>query len=276
MQESDLVGLHEIAEIAGVSSPAVANWRKRNIDFPKPVAELKSGPVFRAYEIRAWLRRRKESGDFMGKSLVRVGLRLLEFECGVQSNVDDSHSAELVDYELSRTAGQAARLAMLVRGQDVIEDEQRLKKVAAIELGMTPPEYGAARQLLVEADLLEDRQTRLGKRVLNEKVNRLDHADNYRRIGELWVSSGHRTAKEEALIYTLDTLIQAPTEVSEIEPLQAVGKGDRGSCAGAWKQRRGDREARPAESDLLLAAAVGCEPQEPRGISKVCRPNVLQ
>ena len=57
-----------------------------------------------------------------------------------------SHSAELVDYELSRTAGQAARIAMLIRGQDVIEDELRLKKVAAIELGMTPPEYMEARR----------------------------------------------------------------------------------------------------------------------------------
>lgn len=57
--QNDLVGINEIAEIAGVSRQAVANWRARFPDFPKPLADLKAGPVFRATLIRAWLRRRK-------------------------------------------------------------------------------------------------------------------------------------------------------------------------------------------------------------------------
>jgi len=222
-----LIGLYEIAELAGVSPPAVANWRTRNANFPKPAADLKSGPVFRAHEVRAWLRRRKESDNDMGKDPVRVGLRLLELECAIQANVDDSHSAELVDYEVSRTAGQAARLAMLIRGQDVIEDELRLKKLAAIELGISPPEYAAAMRLLMEGDLVEERTTRLGKRVLNEKVNRLVHADNYRRIGELWLNRDKRSVKEESLIYTLDRVIQSPTEVDQIDALRNLKIPDR-------------------------------------------------
>jgi chromosome partitioning protein len=55
----DLIGINEIAEIAGVSRQAVANWRVRFADFPKPLADLKAGPVFRARPIRAWLRKRK-------------------------------------------------------------------------------------------------------------------------------------------------------------------------------------------------------------------------
>lgn len=54
----DLVGLFEIAQMASVSPPAVANWRKRSADFPKPVAQLKSGPVFRKADVRAWLKRK--------------------------------------------------------------------------------------------------------------------------------------------------------------------------------------------------------------------------
>jgi hypothetical protein len=163
----------------------------------------------------------------MSMDSLRIGLRLLEFECGVHANVDDSHSAELVDYEMSRTAGQSARLAMLIRGQDVIEDERRLKKVAAIELGMTPPEYEAAKQMLIEIDLIEERTTRLGKRVLNEKVNRLNHADNYRRVGELWLNRSCRTPKEEALIYTIDQVVQAPAEVDQIDALHDLKRPDR-------------------------------------------------
>lgn len=226
MNPADLIGLYEIAELAGVSPPAVANWRNRDLNFPRPVVELKSGPVFRTTEIRAWLTRRKGTGNDMAQNSVRIGLRLLEFECGIASNIDDANSAELVDYETSRAAGQAARLAMLIRGQDVIEDEQRLKKVAAVELGLHPAEYTVAKQLLMEGDLIEERTTKAGKSVLNEKVSRLDHSDNYRRVGDLWLSRTRRTHKEQAIIHTLDSLIESPKDISDLEPLLDLNKSD--------------------------------------------------
>lgn len=59
MNESNLLGIYEIAEIAGVNPSAVVNWRRRFPDFPAPVAELKSGPVFQETKINFWLQRRK-------------------------------------------------------------------------------------------------------------------------------------------------------------------------------------------------------------------------
>jgi hypothetical protein len=59
MTAQDLIGLHEIAEMAGVSPSAVANWRKRFGDFPTPIVELKSGPVFQAGNVRVWLNKRQ-------------------------------------------------------------------------------------------------------------------------------------------------------------------------------------------------------------------------
>src|SRR6266851_1979950 len=59
MAESSLIGIYEIAEMANVSASAVANWRKRFTDFPTPLAELKSGPVFGQSEIKLWLARRQ-------------------------------------------------------------------------------------------------------------------------------------------------------------------------------------------------------------------------
>lgn len=59
MNAQDIVGLHEIATLAGVSPSAVANWRKRFPDFPTPVVELKSGPVFHEPDIQAWLSKRQ-------------------------------------------------------------------------------------------------------------------------------------------------------------------------------------------------------------------------
>lgn len=54
----DLVGVGEIAALAGVSSAAVSNWRNRHGDFPKPIAEMQSGPVFQKIQILDWLNRR--------------------------------------------------------------------------------------------------------------------------------------------------------------------------------------------------------------------------
>lgn len=59
MFDEELVGIHEIAEMAGVSSQAVVNWRTRHPNFPEPEAELRAGPVFRRGQVRAWLRKRK-------------------------------------------------------------------------------------------------------------------------------------------------------------------------------------------------------------------------
>lgn len=58
MSTQQLMGLHEIAQRAKVTPSAVSNWRNRFGDFPKPVAELKSGPVFLQSDIELWLSRR--------------------------------------------------------------------------------------------------------------------------------------------------------------------------------------------------------------------------
>lgn len=62
MDLKQLIGLFEIAEIANVSPAAVGNWRKRFSDFPQPVAQLKSGPVFQYSQIKNWLIKRKGGG----------------------------------------------------------------------------------------------------------------------------------------------------------------------------------------------------------------------
>lgn len=58
MDEQSILGIAEIANLCNVSPAAVTNWRKRFKDFPKPVAVLKAGPVYRADEIEKWIRRK--------------------------------------------------------------------------------------------------------------------------------------------------------------------------------------------------------------------------
>jgi chromosome partitioning protein len=50
----DLLGLAEVAELLGVTKQNIANWRSRREDFPGPIANLKSGPVWAAEAILSW------------------------------------------------------------------------------------------------------------------------------------------------------------------------------------------------------------------------------
>lgn len=58
MPNPKLVGVSEIAELASppVTKQAVANWRHRFDDFPKPVQTLQSGPVWDEETILEWLK----------------------------------------------------------------------------------------------------------------------------------------------------------------------------------------------------------------------------
>ena len=52
--DSSLVSLADLASMAGVSRPAVTNWRRRHDDFPAPVHEDSSGTLFKLAEIENW------------------------------------------------------------------------------------------------------------------------------------------------------------------------------------------------------------------------------
>jgi chromosome partitioning protein len=57
--EQKLVGISEIAEMANVTRQAVANWRLRYDDFPKPVQTLQSGPVWDREVMGQWCRQKE-------------------------------------------------------------------------------------------------------------------------------------------------------------------------------------------------------------------------
>lgn len=54
MADEKLLGLSEVADLLGASRQAVGNWRQRREGFPRPVAELKSGPIWKQAAIVEW------------------------------------------------------------------------------------------------------------------------------------------------------------------------------------------------------------------------------
>jgi chromosome partitioning protein len=56
MQTGSLVGVAEIAQLASVTKQAVGNWRLRYDDFPRPVQNLQSGPVWDREIVERWIK----------------------------------------------------------------------------------------------------------------------------------------------------------------------------------------------------------------------------
>jgi chromosome partitioning protein len=72
LARDDLIGLQEVARLAGVGASAVANWRVRYPDFPPSVAELRSGPVFDKDQVERWVRRRRTT---VGRTIATINLK---------------------------------------------------------------------------------------------------------------------------------------------------------------------------------------------------------
>lgn len=98
MRKSDILGVKEVGDYLGVSSSAVVNIRKRHEDFPLPVIDLKSGPIFNKPEVELWavnnnypLSRNIRNTDEMEKykSIAVVGRHSVVKSCVVSMFVAD-------------------------------------------------------------------------------------------------------------------------------------------------------------------------------------------
>lgn len=91
MDNAELVGIAEIAAMAGVSRQAVANWRTRYDDFPRPLQNLQSGPVWERETAEAWVK------TFKGKE-TRV-ISFINLKGGVGKTTTAVAVAELLAQE---------------------------------------------------------------------------------------------------------------------------------------------------------------------------------
>ncbi|MEU7170480.1 N-6 DNA methylase [Micromonospora tulbaghiae] len=55
LDDEALVSLTDLATMAGVSRPAVSNWRRRYPDFPKPTQESATTTLFRFGDLKTWM-----------------------------------------------------------------------------------------------------------------------------------------------------------------------------------------------------------------------------
>lgn len=93
MEQPELLGLSEVANLFNVSRQVVGNWRVRYHDFPQPIAELKSGPIWNRDSVVAWAAengiiitpstRGKDAKDDKGGTKMAITVALVNMKGGV-------------------------------------------------------------------------------------------------------------------------------------------------------------------------------------------------
>jgi len=154
----------------------------------------------------------------------RIGLRVHEIEASLAANIDP-YSSELVEYINTREIGRAARLAMLIRGMDVIKDKKHLARIATSELCIDPTAFENIINILKDADLLRDGVIG-GREIWVENVAQIDSGANYERLGEIW-RLRKPGRKERAAVALLDNLINVPSTLDDIPELDALAPDER-------------------------------------------------
>jgi N-6 DNA Methylase len=69
MTSPDLIGMSDIARLAGESRATVGNWKRRYPDFPEERERTARGPLYDLAEVQAWLSSRRDAGETSADNL---------------------------------------------------------------------------------------------------------------------------------------------------------------------------------------------------------------
>ncbi|MEU4811895.1 hypothetical protein AB0H20_22050 [Nocardia fluminea] len=140
------------------------------------------------------------------------GLRCQDVHAGLR-NVDPN-SGSLTPLADTQLVGMAASLAALIRGQDVVNDAQALRAVAAEQLDVNQFAFDDVVKTLAEIDFVQGVQVSGGKITrFTENVPYYD--DLYAELGRAW-RDRQPTELEQQMVMLVDNLADAPLPVEEL------------------------------------------------------------
>jgi hypothetical protein len=155
----ELLGLAEIAALLSVTKQVVSNWRARKANFPKPMAELKSGPVWEKSDIVNWWAEAEAEAEpeddrtidlkeleviiADAKAVAQRYRKLTGRPLGITGEVAEYEAARLLGlrlaevrqhgYDAVREAGESVR-KLQIKGRCLLDNSKRSRQISAIKL----------------------------------------------------------------------------------------------------------------------------------------------
>jgi hypothetical protein len=149
-----------------------------------------------------------------------IAIRSQDIQTGLQGVDLGGPAAGMLDH--TRLVGMAARLAIHLRGVDVVSDENRLKALAA-RLGVDSLLLDSVLNILEDLEFVKT-ERRSGR--VTKLVERFPYySDIYEALGSVWVLRGPTDA-EQATVSILNDLSLAPRILPDIERAYPLGSGD--------------------------------------------------
>ena len=135
-----------------------------------------------------------------------IGLRVQDVNAGIR-NLDPSEPV-LVSLAETQRLGMAAGVATLIRGQEVVENAQNLRAVAADRLDVPPSAFNDVIYALAEAGLVSSIR-KDAHRIVSFSENVPFYSSLYPMLGEAWTASGPNELEQQLVLLT-DGLAKAP------------------------------------------------------------------
>lgn len=140
------------------------------------------------------------------------GLRCQDVHAGLR-NIDPN-SGILTPLTETQKIGMAASLASIIRGQDVVDDAQALRAVAAEQLDVSPFAFNDVVYSLERIGFIANIKTASNK-ILTFSENVPYYTNLYEGLGAAW-REGAPTALEQQVVLLVDGLAAAPIPVEEL------------------------------------------------------------
>lgn len=158
----------------------------------------------------------QDSMDYFKK-----GLRSQDVNSGLRNL--DPNSGPVVQYlEDTRLIGMSASLALIIKGQDVVEDAQALKAIAADQLDIDPFAFRDVVKLLEDTGAIYN--IKLDGETIKSFSEKIPlHKDLFEYLGRQW-EARKPTEIESAMLYTVDVLATGPFRASEYKKTLGIDR----------------------------------------------------